>query len=96
MLIKSNTSYKSSICFHHMDVTFSICFVIPPEIPKDHSVSIFHDLAEEEAFYHQCMFNTHWHGSVTKYACIDSITPSLIQRASGTQSGYAHAFQYLV
>jgi hypothetical protein len=40
--------------------------VIPLEIPEDRSVSIFHDSVEEEAFFHQCMFNAHWNGSGTE------------------------------
>jgi len=39
---------------------------IPLEIPEDHSASLFHDSAEEEAFYHQCMFNAHRNRSVTE------------------------------
>ena len=41
----------------------SFCSVIPLEIPEAHSVSLFHDSAEEEAFRRQCMFNARWNGS---------------------------------
>jgi hypothetical protein len=37
----------------------SFCSVIPLEIPEDHSASLFHDSAEEEAFHHQCMLNAY-------------------------------------
>ena len=44
----------------------SFCSVIPLEIPEDHSASLFHDSAEEEAFRHQCMLNVFWNGSTAE------------------------------
>ena len=41
------------------------CSAIPLEISEDHSVSFFHDSAEEEALRHQCMLNAHWNESIS-------------------------------